>query len=107
MPVHDKNGNLFYTVIVSAFNVGRGPITVSNWGIRLPDNDYLDPTFGNPPASEFSDPLPFRLESGNCGTWFMSLNDIDKRCDEYCIRRKDLIAFVELADGTVREAPLP
>jgi hypothetical protein len=54
-----------------------------------------------------SDPLQFLLEPGNCGMWFESLSGIDYNCDKCGVPPEVLTAFVDLADGTTREAPLP
>jgi hypothetical protein len=105
--VYDKEaGKAIYTVRIKAFNAGRSPIQVTDWGVILPNDkslnaypgDYVSDFLGNTKVSKFSDSIPFRLKPGHCGMWFLTMDDIRRIRDEY--RVKKLTAFVSLADGT-------
>jgi len=82
-------------VNVSARNSGRSPVTVNGWGLLLPDGRTM--VSANP--APWSTSLPYRLEPGADGSWYLPTHEIARFCAEQGVRQQDVIAFVNLADG--------
>jgi hypothetical protein len=80
---------------VSARNTGRSPVTVNEWGLRLPDGGSMVALY---PALR-SSPLPHRLEPGAEASWYVGTAEVARFCAERGTRQQDMIAYVDLADG--------
>lgn len=82
-------------VNVTARNTGRGPVTVTSCGLRVPGGG----AFHAVRRLEVSTPLPHRLEPGTEAKWFVERNEILQGCSELGVRYQDLVGFVTLATG--------
>lgn len=80
---------------VTARNSGRAPVTVSSWGLRFPDGQVM---FIRQPFAG-SDQLPYRLEEGASGSWFIETAVVARTCQEHGVDYADLTAYVSLASG--------
>ncbi|HUZ53102.1 MAG TPA: hypothetical protein VMU94_11315 [Streptosporangiaceae bacterium] len=80
---------------VTAVNTGRSPVTVSSWGLRLPDGQAM---FIREPF-QGSDPLPYRLEEGASGNWRIETTAVAESCQAHGVSYEALRAFVTLASG--------
>lgn len=80
---------------VSAVNSGRAPVTVTSWGLELPDGQTM---FVKHPFPG-SDSLPYRLEEGASGAWRIETIEVAEMCQAQSIDYADLRGFVRLANG--------
>ena len=80
---------------VTATNSGRAPVTVTSWGLELPDGQTM---FVQQPFSG-SDNLPYRLEEGASGTWRTETIRITEAAREQGGDYAGLRGFVRLANG--------
>jgi hypothetical protein len=80
---------------VSATNTGRAPVTVTSWGLRLPDGQTM---FVQQPFPG-SDRLPYRLEQGASGTWSVETIQVAETCWAHGVNYADLRGCVNLATG--------
>jgi hypothetical protein len=80
---------------VTARNSGRAPVTVSSWGLRFPDGQTI---FVRQPFAG-SNQLPYRLEEGASGSWFIETGAVVETCKAHGVDYADLTAYVSLADG--------
>jgi hypothetical protein len=94
LPVFGSGASDWY-MNVTASNVGRSPVTVRGWGLRMPDGK----TMIMPSNLSWSASLPHRLEPGADASWYMPTTEVHKFCAEHGIRHQDMTAFVNLADG--------
>lgn len=85
---------------VTARNSGRSPVTVSSWGLRFPDGQTM---FVKQPFAG-SDVLPYRLEAGASGTWYIETIGVVETCKGHGIDYADLTAYVALASGQTVDA---
>jgi hypothetical protein len=85
---------------VTARNSGRSPVTVSSWGLRFPDDQVM---FIRQPFAG-SSPLPYRLEQGASGSWFIETAAVVETCKTHDVDYTDLTAYVSLADGRTVDA---
>lgn len=88
-------------VAVTAHNVGASAVTVTAWGVRMPNGqDYVSPMpiFG-------SDTVPHRLESGAEVTFYMRQAELRSRIVEDGIDPRSLRAWVRLATREQIYAP--
>jgi hypothetical protein len=90
-------------VQVTAANKGRSPVTVKNWGLKLPDDRHMAIMDHAP----WSAPLPHRLEPGADASWYVLTKAIVESCQHNGIRYQDLIAYVDLGDGRTIDAKEP
>jgi hypothetical protein len=90
-------------VHVTAANTGRSPVTVKNWGLRLPDDRHMMIT----EQESWSASLPYRLEPGADASWFVPTRAIVDACERQGVRYQDLIAYVDLGDGRTIDAKAP
>jgi hypothetical protein len=70
-------------------------ITVTGWGLRLPNGDKMVPTQSN----MISKRLPHRLEANTSASWFVETDRIRLQCAEMGLRYQDLRGFVMLGTG--------
>jgi hypothetical protein len=89
-------------VCVTAANSGRSPITIKNWGLKLPDGRTLA-ILGKP----WSAVLPCRLDPGADASWYAETKSVTDSCAANGIRYQDLFAYVSLADGRTIKARKP
>jgi hypothetical protein len=84
-------------ITVTASNVGRAPVAVTEWGLRLPHGRDVV-FFENMPTS--GPALPLTLQPGNESTWHM-MHDIVKAslADQRTNRSFTLHGFVRLGTG--------
>jgi hypothetical protein len=87
---------------MTACNRGRSPVTVSEWGLRLPNGTDT----GVRPDSRWSSPLSYRLEPGSEGRWFAAIEDVKTACKKLNVSNYDPIAFIRLGDGRTVDSPL-
>jgi hypothetical protein len=80
---------------VTATNTGRAPVTVTSWGLRLPDGQTM---FVQQPFPG-SDTLPYRLEEGASGSWRVETIQVAETCRAQGINYADLRGYVTLATG--------
>lgn len=85
---------------VTARNSGRSPVTITAWGLRLPNGHTLVAVKRVPP----SDSLPYRLEPGASGSWYMETTGLAATCRERGADYADLTAYVDLASGSTVDA---
>jgi hypothetical protein len=90
-------------VQVTAANKGRSPVTVKNWGLRLPDDRHLAIMEHLP----WSAGLPHRLEPGADASWYVPTTTITEVCERSNARYQELIAYVDLGDGRTVNARQP
>jgi hypothetical protein len=69
-------------------------VTVSSWGLRLPDGQTM---FVRQPFAG-SNQLPYRLEDGASGSWFIETGAVVETCKAHGVDYADLTAYVTLAD---------
>lgn len=70
-------------------------MTVTSWGLRLPDGQSLfvsDPFPG-------SDELPYRLDEGATGNWRVDTAALAEACNSKGISYEELRAYVTLGNG--------
>ncbi|MGI5211508.1 hypothetical protein [Plantactinospora sp. CA-290183] len=82
----DMSGQWFTSV--TARNTGRSPITVTGWEFRMPGGGSVVSTR----TVRWSTPLPYRLEAGAEGTWFMVTDGVQETCAKRGARYQDLRA---------------
>src|SRR5258706_14281869 len=80
---------------VSAVNSGRSPVTVTSWGLRLPDGQSIFV----PEPFPGSDQLPYRLDDGASGTWRADTAAVVETCNSHGVSYEDLHAYVTLGNG--------
>jgi len=80
---------------VTATNSGRAPVTVTSWGLQLPDGQTM---FVQQPFPG-SDTLPYRLEEGASGSWRVETIQVAETCRVQGIDYADLRGYVNLANG--------
>ena len=84
-------------IAVSANNVGRAPVSLTGWGLRLPhgrDVVFFEQTPGSGPA------LPLTLQPGHEATWHMMLDAVvASLADRTSNRAFALHGFVRLGTG--------
>ena len=80
---------------VTATNSGRAPVTVTSWGLQLPDGQTM---FVQQPFPG-SDKLPYRLEQGASGTWRIETTQVAETCRAQGTGYADLRGYVNLATG--------
>jgi hypothetical protein len=85
---------------VTARNSGRSPVTVSSWGLRFPDGQVM--IIRQPFAG--SDSLPYRLEDGASGSWYIETTAVAETCRAHGVDYADLTAYVHLANGQTVDA---
>ena len=85
---------------VTARNSGRAPVTVSSWGLRLPDGQTMFIT----ETHVMSARLPYRLEEGASGAWYTDTTRIVETCKAHGVDYSDLTAHVNLANGQTDDA---
>jgi hypothetical protein len=85
---------------VTARNSGRAPVTVSSWGLRFPDGQVM--VIRQPSAP--SDLLPYRLEEGASGSWYIETAAVAETCRAHGVDYDDLTAYVNLANGQTVDA---
>jgi hypothetical protein len=85
---------------VTARNSGRAPVTVSSWGLRFPDGQVM---FVRQPFAG-SDALPYRLEEGASGSWYIETVAVAEACRAHGVDYQDLTAYVNLANGQTIDA---
>lgn len=81
---------------VTARNSGRAPVTVSSWGLRLPDGQTMMIT---EPVRALSNTLPYRLEAGSSGSWYTDTLRVVETCKAQGVDYADLSGYVNLGDG--------
>src|SRR5262245_44789962 len=74
---------------VTATNSGRAPVTVTSWGLELPDGQTI---FVQQPFPG-SDILPYRLEEGASGTWRIETIQVTETCRAHGVDYADLRGF--------------
>jgi len=94
----DRLGEQLTCVI--ARNSGRAPVTVSSWGLRFPDGQVM---FIRQPFAG-SDVLPYRLEEGASGSWYIETAVVAETCRGHGVYYADLTAYVDLASGQTVDA---
>jgi hypothetical protein len=82
-------------ICVTAQNSGRAPVTISSWGLRLPDGQTMMITEPFP----LSNALPYRLEEGTSGSWYTDTLRVVEACKAHGVDYADLIAYVDLGNG--------
>jgi hypothetical protein len=83
-------------VQVAATNKGRGPTTVTSWGLRMPDGNDMTVLYQLP----WSSPLPFAiLPDGAAGAWFVEIDKVQDACQRAGLDHRHLQAWVRLSDG--------
>lgn len=80
---------------VTATNSGRAPVTVTSWGLELPDGQTM---FVEQPFPG-SDTLPYRLAEGTSGTWSMESVQVAEASRVRGVDYADLRGFVKLGNG--------
>jgi hypothetical protein len=80
---------------VTATNSGRAPVTVTSWGLRLPNGQTM---FVQQPFPG-SDTLPYRLEQGASGTWSMETVQVAETSRAQGVDYEELRGFVKLGNG--------
>ena len=83
-------------VQIAATNKGRGPTTVTSWGLRMPDGNDMTVLYQLP----WSSPLPFAIPPGGAGgTWFLETDKAQDACQRAGLDHRQLQAWVRLSDG--------
>lgn len=85
-------------VNVTARNSGRSPVTVTGWGLRFPDGQAMFMTEN----LSWSTALPYRLEQGASGSWYIPTGDVRKTCAAQGVKHQDMTAFVSRGSPTGR-----
>jgi hypothetical protein len=80
---------------VTATNSGRAPVTVTSWGLELPDGQTM---FVQQPFPG-SNTLPYRLEEGANGNWSIETIQVTETCRTHGVNYADLRGFVKLGNG--------
>jgi hypothetical protein len=92
---------------VTAANRGRAATTVLSWGFSLPGDQSVVVTN----ASNWSAPLPHRLEPGSEASWSVEAAEIRQVAAEHGLRFSEIVPFVRVAGGARIHAkhgvPLP
>lgn len=101
LPVTPGAGAGDWHLNVTAINKGRSPVTVNNFGLKLPDKRQMAILQRAP----WSASLPHRLEPGSSAAWYIDTEAIKQSCAAEGVRHQDLTAFVTLGDGRTIDAP--
>jgi hypothetical protein len=83
-------------ICVTARNSGRAPVTISSWGLRLPDGQTMMIT---EPFRTLSNALPYRLEEGTSGSWYTDTLRVVETCKAHGVDYADLTGYVDLGNG--------
>jgi hypothetical protein len=83
-------------ICVTARNSGRAPVTISSWGLRLPDGQTMMIT---EPFRTLSNALPYRLEEGTSGSWYTDTLRVVETCKAHGVDYADLTGYVHLGNG--------
>jgi hypothetical protein len=97
LPTYGPGGVGDWHTTVTAVNIGRSPVTVTSWGFETPDGGSIILTR----PVNWSDPLPFRIESHASGSWHIPQDEIRSACQENGVRHQDIRAWVSSASGRV------
>jgi hypothetical protein len=82
-------------VDITASNKGRLAVTVSSWGLKLPDGRRMAIVDYAP----WSATCPHRLEPGASASWYVLTEAVVGSCAQQGIRYQDLTEWVRLGDG--------
>ncbi len=89
-------------ICVTARNSGRAPVTVTSWGLRLPDGQTMMIT----ESFRLSSALPYRLEEGASGSWYTDTLRVVETCRTHGVDYADLTAYVDLGNGQSVDAKI-
>jgi hypothetical protein len=78
-------------------------VTISSWGLRLPDGQTMIIT---DPFPGLSNELPYRLEDGASGSWYTDTLRVVETCKAHGVDYADLTGYVNLANGRSVDAKL-
>jgi hypothetical protein len=81
---------------VTARNSGRAPVTITSWGLKFPDGQVM---IIKEPFPALSNSLPYRLEDGASGSWYIDTLKVVETCKAHGADYADLTAYVDLANG--------
>ena len=83
-------------VKVTAANRGRGPTTVTGWGLRTVDGANFFPLRPH----TWSSPIPYPMPPGGQeGSWFIETDEVKAGCLREGQDHRTLRAWVRLSDG--------
>lgn len=97
LPVHPNGTAGDWYVQVVATNIGRMPVTVHSWGIKLGDTGERAYQFGGLPSDSL---LPYRLEPGSRAVFHVLSDEVRRLHHEKRIGFTAMRPFVSLATGT-------